>query len=239
MNALAAAAVVVAATALAQSPAAIAPFSRAAPGRTLPAPWQPTFIRGIEPAQIELVQDEGITVLRIRASAAAGSATHRLDAHEGATPVLSWRWKVDRSLEKATWGTRAGDDYAARVYVAFDLPLEALPFLERAKIRFARFMYGEDVPAAAICYVWAGSVAPGTSGWNPYAPRVWMIVLRAGDERARQWVEESRDVAVDFRAAFASIWTGPVPRIAGVAASTDTDQTLESATAWFGDFRLR
>ena len=39
------------------------------------------------------------------------------------------------SLESAAWGTRAGDDFAARVYVAFDLPLERMSFLEGAKLR--------------------------------------------------------------------------------------------------------
>ena len=42
-------------------------------------------------------------------------------------------------------------------------------------------------------------------------------------------------ICEDYRAAFGP---GPVPRVTGVAASSDTDQTLGSATAWFGDFRL-
>jgi hypothetical protein len=29
-----------------------------------------------------------------------------------------------------------------------------------------------------------------------------------------------------------------VPRVTGIAIGNDTDQTGESATAWFGDFRL-
>lgn len=222
---------------LAQVPAIVA-FSGATPGAPLPAPWRALFLRGIEPAQLDLVEDAGTTVLRVRADAAAGSASHGLLVDLASTPRLAWRWKVDRALEKASWGTREGDDYAARVYVAFDLPLEALSFLERTKIRLARLIYGEDVPVAALCYAWAGVVAPGTSGWNPYASRVRMIVLRGAGERAGRWVEESRDLEADFRAAFASTWSGPVPRVTGVAASSDTDQTLESATAWFGDFRL-
>ena len=184
---------------------------------------------------MELVSDEGATVLRIHAAAAAGSAVHALSADPAATPRLAWRWKVAHALDGAAWGTRAGDDFAARVYVAYDLPLERLSFFERTKLRFARFLYGEDVPAAAICYVWAADVAPGTSGWNPYAERVRMVVLRSGNDGAGRWTEESRDLEADFRASFGE---GPVPRVTGIAASSDTDQTLESATAWFADFRL-
>lgn len=215
--------------------ATIAAFARARPGAELPAPWRARFLPRVKAAQVELVSDEGVTVLRINASAAAGSAAHPLSMDAAATPRLTWRWKVSRALDKAAWGTRGGDDFAARVYVAFDYPPERLSFFERTKLRFARLVYGEDVPSAAICYVWAAGVAPGTSGWNPYAERVRMIALRSGNEGAGRWTAESRDIEADFRAAFGE---GPVPRVTGIAASSDTDQTLESATAWFADFRL-
>jgi hypothetical protein len=190
------------------------------------------------PAEVDLVEDGGTTVLRVRAASGAGGASHGLSAAPAATPRLSWRWKVDRALDRAVWGARSGDDFAARVYVAFDFPLDRLTFVERAKLRLARFVYGDDVPAAAICYVWATGVAVGTSGWNPYASRVRMIALRSGNERAGQWVDEARDVERDFRAAFGESSDAPVPGITGLALSSDTDQTLESATAWFGDLRL-
>ncbi len=48
-----------------------------------------------------------------------------------------------------------------------------------------------------------------------------------GNAHAGQWVEESRDVAADFRAAFAG-WKGPVPQVSGVVAGNDTDQTGET-----------
>jgi hypothetical protein len=220
---------------LAQAVPAIAPFAAAGPGAELAAPWRARFLPGIPHADVRLVEDAGARVLRIRAEGAAGSAIHPLAADPAATPRLSWRWKVDRALGKAEWGTRAGDDFAARVYVAFDLPAGRLTLLERAKLALARIVHGDDVPAAALCYVWASGVAPGTSAWNPYASRVRMVALESGNERAGTWVEESRDVAADFRAAFGE---GAVPRLTGVAASTDTDQTLEAATAWFADFRL-
>lgn len=215
--------------------AAIAAFAPARPGAELPAPWRARFLSGVKAAEVRLVSDEGATVLRIDATAAAGSAAHPLAADASATPRFTWRWKVSAALDNAAWGTRAGDDFAARVYVAFDLPLERLSFFERTKLRLARFLYGDDVPSAAICYAWASGVAPGTSGWNPYAERVRMIAVRSGNEAAGRWVEESRDIEADFRAAFGP---GPVPRVSGIAASSDTDQTLGSATAWFADFRL-
>ena len=78
----------------------------------------------------------------------------------------------------------------------------------------------------------------GTSAWNPYTDRLRMVVLESGNSRAGGWVAESRDVDADFREAFGASWQGPTPAILGVAVSSDTDQTLESVNAWFGDLRL-
>jgi len=195
-------------------------------------------IPGAKPLDIALVSDSGRTVLRIDADAAAGSLGHDLAADAAATPVLAWRWKVERALETAKWGMKEGDDFAARVYVTFDIRPESMTLADRIKLAFARAFFGADLPAAALCYVWASREPIGTSGWNPYTDRVRMVVLQSGNARAGQWVDESRDVDADFRDAFGSRWPGPTPRITGVLVAADTDQTRERATAWFGDVRL-
>ena len=216
--------------------AAIAPFSAMAPATALPAGWELLTLPRHAPPEVALVEDAGTTVLRIRAVNAAGSVAHRLVADASRTPLLSWRWKVDRVLDKADLARREGDDFAARVYVTFATPPEALSLAQRVRMRIAKLLYGADLPAAALCYVWDNTHAPGTTAWNPYSDRVRMIVLRSGAAEAGHWVAESRDVANDYRAAFGN--EAAVPPISGVAASADTDQTGESVTAWFGDFRL-
>lgn len=215
--------------------ASIAPFSAAPAGGALPAGWELVTLPRIAAPAVALVEDAGATVLRIRAANAAGSAVHRLTADTTRTPMLSWRWKVDRVIEKADLARKEGDDFAARVYVSFDVPVESLSLAQRARIGIAKLFYGAELPAAALCYVWDNTHPPGATAWNPYSDRVRMIVLRSGAAEAGQWRSESRDVAADFRAAFGA---GTVPPISGVAASADTDQTGESVTAWFGDFRL-
>lgn len=220
--------------AVAQTADSIAAFSTAAAGGGVPAPWRRVTIPHVKTPEFALADDAGRTVLRVRADSAAGSLAHDLSAAPGATPMLSWRWKVERSLERAAWGTREGDDFAARVYVTFDLPVDALSLADRATLAFGRFLYGDDLPTAAICYVWASRVPAGTTGWSPYTGRVRIVVLESGDARAGQWVSETRDLEADFRAAFG----GPAPRITSVLVASDTDQTRASATAWFGDLRL-
>ena len=113
----------------------------------------------------------------------------------------------------------------------FDYPLERLSLIERGKILLARSVAGEMVPAAALCYVWDGTLAPGTSLRNAYTDRVRVIVLRGRGDPVGEWRSESRNVAVDFRAAFGEA----PPPIGGVAVGADTDQTGETVRAWIGD----
>jgi hypothetical protein len=220
--------------AFAAAPAEIAPFSNAQPGAALPEGWRIVVLPGRKPADIALVRDGDRTTLRVRADAAIGSAVYRVRSDSRAT--LAWQWKVDRVVEGGRFGTKEGDDFAARVYVTFDLPMQSLSFVARSRLRFARFLYGDELPAAAICYVWDSRAAVGASAWNPYADRVRMVVVESGAAHAGQWMTEARDVEADFRGAFD--WKGEVPRIDGIAVSADTDQTGESVMAWFGDMRL-
>jgi hypothetical protein len=217
--------------------AAIAPFSSAAPGSALPEGWREAWLPRVKRAAVALVADGGTTVLRVLSVAAAGGAAHPLQAEMPARPTLAWRWKIDRVVESADLARRAGDDFAARVYVFFDIPVEELSFGERWKLRLARLIHGNEVPAGGICYVWDNRHAVGSVSPNPYVPRIRTFVLQSGNARAGRWIAEQRDLDADFRAAFGPR-PGAVPRVSGIAAGNDTDQTGEGVTAWFGDFAL-
>lgn len=230
------AALLLASTPAAAAPPAIAPFSQAAPSETLPVPWRLQRVPKAQAPDLRTVIDDGVTVLRVHAANAAGAATHAVHTPTEAA-VLSWRWKVDRVVAGADMDTKLGDDFAARVYVFFDVPLESLALEQRVKIRLARLLYGTELPMAAICYVWDNRHPPGTSRWSPYTDRVRIVVLEGAPDAGR-WKEERRQLASDFRAAFGAQWSGPLPAVSGVAVGNDTDQTGESVTAWFGDLRL-
>jgi len=237
MRAFAAVAWLVASAALAADSVAIPAFSAGAPGSTLPVGWTLVSLPYGPRSDVRVVADEGANVLRIRSVHAFVSVAHKMSADAARAPELSWRWKVDRVVESARLERKDGEDFAARVYVSFDFPEDRLPFATRAKLAIARSFYG-FVPSAAICYVWDNRHAPGTSLWSPHFDYVRVIVLETGTAKAGKWVEERRDVEADFRAAFAGRWQGPTPRVNGLIAGNDTDQTGESATAWFGDFHL-
>ena len=212
----------------------VAPFSSSAPGATLPAPWKLTALAGIaNHTKYELVRDGDAVVLRAEAQASMSGVAHPLKLEVRAYPLIEWRWKVVSLLKKSDIATKAGDDYPARVYVLFDYDIRKLPFSLRARIRLSR-LAGADVPLAALCYVWDGKAAAGTSVWSAYTDRVRMIVAESGGANLGKWVTVRRDVAADFRAAFGE----EPPAVSGVALVTDTDNTGESATAYYGDIRF-
>lgn len=200
--------------------------------------WEHVTLPGIVPNAIDALDEGGVPAIRVRSSHSASTLAFRLDADPASRSRLAWRWKVDRVVASADLSRKEGDDFAARVYVSFDVPLEALPFAERTRVRIARLLHGPTVPTAAICYVWDNRHAPGTVAWSPYSRRLRMVVVRSGGAQAGQWVPEARDVAADFREAFGAQWSGPLPRITAIAVGADTDQTGEAVTAWFSGLAL-
>jgi len=219
------------------APAAIAvgAFSLARPGDALPDGWAPMKFARIErQTRYSIVADEGTTVVKAEADASASGLIRRVEVDPHAHPTLEWRWKVANLVERSDMAAKRGDDYAARVYVAFKYEPARVSVWNRVKYALIRAIYGEYPPHAGINYVWATREPVGTATWNAYTDRVRMIVVRSGADDVGRWVSESRNVLDDYRAAFDE----EPPPIAGVAIMTDGDDTGERATAWYGDIRF-
>ena len=207
-------------------------FSKLSPGQSLPKDFRMVSYPNVKPNQFALVLDEGRTVLKVNSSNSAGSmaAPVALLGLQSST-TLQWRWKVDRYLEKADMDEKLLDDHSARLYVFFDVPLDSLPFADRAKIRLARSIAGVDVPTAALCYVWDNKHRAGYTAWSPFTRQLRKVVLQTGLASIGQWRTETRDVAADFKDAFGF----EAPAITGISVGSDTDQTDDRVTTWFGD----
>lgn len=210
-------------------------FSSAPVGPGLPAGWRHETLPKVERANaFDVVADEGTSVLRVRSAASASSLVAAVPSGIAAHAQLRWRWKVAKSLAGSDFRIKQGDDYAARLYVLFDLPLERLSLADRLRIQAARSLSGREIPTAAICYVWGHAQPVGSSGWNPYTDRVRMVVVDSGNARAMQWQAVERDLRRDWQEAF----SGPMPPVRAVAVGADTDNTGDGVEAWFGDVLL-
>lgn len=203
-----------------------------------PAPWRlVTLPRIPRHTRFRVEELEGERVLRMQADASYASLLHPLDHDTAAAPMLHWRWRVERLVAGADLTRKHGDDTPARLCVLFDVPSARLAFGVRMQLRLGRALFDPQLPAASICYVWDGTLAPGTWLPNAFTDRVQMLVLRRGD--TGRWHTESRDLRADFARAFpAEAAGGFVPRVVAVAVAADGDNTGGSALAWFGDIRL-
>ncbi len=216
-------------------------FSALLAGQPVPKEFRIINLPRVAKNSFALVADAGKTVLRIDSDDSAGSIEIPIgleaagDGSGGRSSILEWRWKVSRIIEKADMDDKAGDDHPARVFVFFDVPLDTLPFVERNKIRLARLVSGLNVPTAALCYVWDNKHRVGYTAWSPYTRRERKIVLQSGPASAGQWMSEARDVAADFRQAFGI----EAPAVIGLAIGSDTDNTNERVSTWFGDISFR
>ena len=206
-------------------------FSAAPEGTALPAGWKPlTFARIDRHTRYDLVKENDTVVLRARSEASASGLTREMRIDPREYPIMRWRWKVENLLAKSDLLRKSGDDYPARLYIAFEYEPDKVGFTRRAQYAIGRALYG-DIPIAALNYVWDGKAPAGTFADNAYTDFAKMIVVRSGAAAVGTWVEEERNVYEDYRKAFGE----EPPMIKGIAVMTDTDDTGESATAWYGD----
>lgn len=206
-------------------------FSAATAGRAAPEGWKPLTFKNIERhTQYELVKDGASVVVKARSEASASGLTREIRIDPREYPIVRWRWKIENLLKKSDVSRKDGDDYPARLYVTFEYDPDRVSFPRRAKYRAGRLIFG-DIPIAALNYVWDGKAPAGTFVDNAYTDFAKMVVVRSGPQFVGIWVEEERNVYDDYRKAFGE----EPPMIKGVAIMTDTDNTKESATAYYGD----
>lgn len=135
-----------------------------------------------------------------------------IDTHK--YPKLSWSWRIEHPLKHEDVKVKSGNDFASRIYVVFPRTL------------FWRMR--------AINYVWAAKMPKGSEVPSPYTANSVIVALESGEEKAGQWVFEERNIYEDYKRIFGE----EPPLLGGIAIMTDTDDTHDEATAWYGDITL-
>jgi Protein of unknown function (DUF3047) len=149
--------------------------------------------------------------LNARSRNAASGLVYPLELQPQAYPILHWRWKVADTIPGGDARGKATDDYAARIYVIF--PHWFFPLTR------------------TINYIWANQLPQEVSIVSSYTSNSIMLAVRSGREHRGEWLEERRDVLADYRNLF-----GAEPgTIGAIAIMTDTDNTGQTAEAWYDD----
>jgi hypothetical protein len=205
------------------------------PSEIVAAPWQIVQLnKKVAPTHYRIARWDGVLGIEATAEHSMALLARPVEVDLNRTPVLCWRWRIDAPLLKADMATKAGDDYAARVYVSFTMPPSELSFMTRTKLKLARSIYGDAVPDAAINYVWDNRYPVGTRKPNAYTDRTRMIVAEYGAAHAGARVAARHDVLQDVIAEFGSDQV----RLIQLSVASDTDNTGEYAHAGFANFHF-
>ena len=162
--------------------------------------------------EYELLKEHNEVSLRATSNMSASALYKKIKIDLIETPYLNWTWKIDKSVMGLNEQSKSGDDYAARVYVI-------------AKLGLAPWKTN------ALNYVWSGSVVEQSSWPNAFTDKAIMIPLRSPQDSHSQWQVEKVNIKDDFKKYFGI----EIDRIDGVAIMTDTDNSMLSAVARYGD----
>jgi len=175
--------------------------------------WRERGFPLIAPTQYRIQPGKSGSVVRGRSDGGNRALFRESTVEKPTVARLSWRWRVTQGLKgEVSERTRAGDDFAARVFVVFETSI--VPTRTRA-----------------INYVWAAKEAKASVFPSLYTNQVAHIVLRSGaaGDAERAWFAEERDVLADYESFFGE----PAAVISAVAIMVDADNTAQVAEAEF------
>jgi hypothetical protein len=174
--------------------------------------WEAKVFKGETDYTFAFDPDRKAIVLEARSRAAASGRYRKIKVDLAKTPFLNWSWKVVQPLSGVDENTKAGDDFAARLFVVVERGILGLNSL-------------------SMNYVWA-SQHPAGAGWqSPFTRNVRLPAMDSGAAHLNLWISRKRNVREDFKEQFGE----DIQSIDAVALMTDTDNSGQSAHAFYGD----
>lgn len=215
--------------------AEVGTFSTASLGAALPDGWKLLTFKNIPKHTLyEVVKDGDRRVVKASSDASASGLTKEVTINPREYPVVRWRWKVENLLATSDATRKDGDDYPARLYITFEYDPDKVSVGKKLKYKAGRVLFG-DIPIGAINYVWERKAPVGAIIDNAYTDFVKMVVVESGPQKLGLWIDEERNIYEDYKKAFGE----EPPMINGIAIMSDTDNTKERVTAYYGDITFR
>jgi len=189
---------------------ALEDFSRGSVGE-FPPDWKP---RKDEGRSVYSIQEEGgLRFLHAAATRLGIQAGREVAWNLEAYPILAWSWRPIEFPKGSDERKSSTNDSAVSVYAVFP---------------------HTPVSVKSVKYIWSRVVPVGTH-LTSSAGNTQVRVLRTGPDKVGQWVEEQVDVREDYRRYFGG---SDVPRPAGIAVLTDSDDTKSTARGDYAAFRV-
>lgn len=164
-----------------------------------------------------VVYDEQIQqkVILAESSQAASGLFYEKRIDLNKTPFLNWSWRVETFPSVADEKVKAGDDFAARIYIVVQ---DGWTFLS----------------TKAISYVWSKQSHTNDVWPNPFTNGSAMMLAVRGSEDGHGWVTEKRNIKEDLQKLFGK----EIRYIDAIAIMTDTDNSNSTAVSYYSDIRL-
>lgn len=172
--------------------------------------WKKKVFSGV--TSYELVNIDNRHVLKAVSNQSASGLVRKIKVDLNKTPFMNWSWKVDSILNNVDETKKSGDDYPARVYVVIS----------------DGFFFWQT---RALSYTWASKQPRGSSWPNAFTDKATMVAVESGEDLVGEWVEEKRNILDDIKLLLGIDAT----RVDAVAIMTDTDNSKQSASAYYGD----
>lgn len=175
------------------------------------AEWETLSFEGL--TQYSQQKTENMYFLRAESKKSASGMVLKKKIDLTKTPYLNWSWRLEKGLLELPELTKAGDDYAGRVYLIYSGGW----FFWQTK---------------ALNYIWSSRSVKEAIWPNAYAPNnALMKAVRDNTDKAGVWYVEKRHVLSDIQS-----WLGDdVTHIDGIAIMTDTDNSQADAILHYGD----
>ena len=164
--------------------------------------------------QYSLVRDDDLkqTVLKAESNHGASGLFREQKIDLNQTPYLNWSWKTSSAFKDINENEKAGDDFVARIYVVVD----------------GGFFFWKTI---ALNYVWSSSHQKGDKWDNPFTSNATMYAIDSGLKNIGKWQKYKRNIKLDLK----NIAGKDTQYIDAIAIMTDTDNSGQSTTTYFGD----
>ncbi len=209
-------------------------FSDASADENYPPDWELfELANGHKRTTYDLVESDQGTVVRARSEGAISTLTTDCQINLEAHPILEWRWKVDQLAETANVRKNPQNDVTAALIVGFDY--NELTLIQRLKHFTLRIAGYHINPHRMLIYFWGNGVPRGDVSTNVHASWFRQVAVRSGSTHVGEWVLERRNVLEDYRTIFGE----EPPTVTSISLTTETNNTEEPVTAYYGDILFR
>jgi len=169
-----------------------------------------------------------------RAEQSASAMAQSFPEEETPPTELTWEWRVDSVTEGGNAREKSGDDYAARVYVNFEVE-GTLSYWDRLKLSTFESLYGQDIPSRSINFIWANRLDRGTILPSPYIEYSRLVVLQNRESTTDTWKRET----VNLRKYYQKIFNEEYQPPHSVSIMTDSDDTQSLARGCYRKLKVR